>query len=465
MYAPPAADGPNRQTDLRHRARQVHLVVEDAPGVAPPGKHVELIGDARARRVDQVDQRHGQPPRRLLDAHDLLDGARAPRARLYRRVVGHHRHRATVNLAQPRHHAVGRQLGRRVVGEQPVLDKIVDVVEEQLEPLAHEQLALLRVFFVVLLGAALRDLLDERRQIFRDMWHAPVVSAGKHSVKAGVERGHGAPRPCSSWIWRRFRSRTRTGPAADDLAVYQQALGDFTRSDRAVTEATVSERCRAAGLNSSQVARDTLANYVDRNRVAPKLSTQLRSRLFFNVMNRRAERRRCTSPPSGGAATTTRPGSSSTPATSAQRPTTACSTAEWASFFPTAVGNPAAPVPLMLCWRCFLTCRWRRCNSVSQRGRSRRLRAGAGRLVENSTTRKAFGGGVAGPMTSSSGLDGVLPSRIDLRDDSAEFWTTWRLYVTHNLVPSLPPPRAQASRVIASTSRLSWKQDRAAVES
>ena len=103
---------PEQQANLRHGARQPHLVVEDAPRVPPPGKHVDLVGDARARRVDQIEQRDAQPPRRLLDAHDLLDGARAPRPGLDRRVVGHDRDRAPVHAADARDDAVGRQIAR-----------------------------------------------------------------------------------------------------------------------------------------------------------------------------------------------------------------------------------------------------------------------------------------------------------------------------------------------------------------
>ena len=118
--------------------------MEDAPGVAPAGEHVDLIGDARAGRVDQIEERHAEPARRLLDAHDLLDGARAPRAGLDRRVVGHDGDGAAVDLAEAGDDAVGGQVGRAVVGEQAVLDEVARVVvEEQAQALAREQLALL----------------------------------------------------------------------------------------------------------------------------------------------------------------------------------------------------------------------------------------------------------------------------------------------------------------------------------
>ena len=37
------------QAHLRHLPAHLHLVVEDAPGAAPPGEHLDLVGDARAR--------------------------------------------------------------------------------------------------------------------------------------------------------------------------------------------------------------------------------------------------------------------------------------------------------------------------------------------------------------------------------------------------------------------------------
>ena len=41
---------PEEQAHLRHLPAHLHLVVEDAPRAAPPGEHLDLVGDARARR-------------------------------------------------------------------------------------------------------------------------------------------------------------------------------------------------------------------------------------------------------------------------------------------------------------------------------------------------------------------------------------------------------------------------------
>ena len=48
------------QADLRDLPAQLHLVVEDATRAAPAGEHLDLIGDARAGRVDQVEERHAE---------------------------------------------------------------------------------------------------------------------------------------------------------------------------------------------------------------------------------------------------------------------------------------------------------------------------------------------------------------------------------------------------------------------
>ena len=72
---------PKQQTQLRNAPAQADLIEEDAPGAAAPGKHLDLVGDARAGRVDQVQERAEQALRGLLNAQDFLDRALAPRAR------------------------------------------------------------------------------------------------------------------------------------------------------------------------------------------------------------------------------------------------------------------------------------------------------------------------------------------------------------------------------------------------
>ena len=97
--------------DLRHLARQRDLVVEDAPGAAAAGEQRDLVGDARPGGVDEPEDRQLLGERPLGDADDLLDGARAPRAGLDRRVVRDDERGTSVDQALAGDHAVGRQPG------------------------------------------------------------------------------------------------------------------------------------------------------------------------------------------------------------------------------------------------------------------------------------------------------------------------------------------------------------------
>ena len=75
--------------------------------------------------VDQVDHRHEVLERLLLDADDLLDRLRPPRAGLHGRVVGHQRDRAAADRRHAGDHAVGAEAVLLPVGEQRVLDERV----------------------------------------------------------------------------------------------------------------------------------------------------------------------------------------------------------------------------------------------------------------------------------------------------------------------------------------------------
>jgi hypothetical protein len=127
--------------DLRHLAAELHLVAEDAAGTTPPGEQLHLVGDARAGGVDEPEDGQLVPQRVLGDTHDLLHGARTPRAGLHRGVVGHHQRGAAVHPALAGDHAVGGQVGGQRVGQQAVLHERAGV-EQQRQPVAHEQLAL-----------------------------------------------------------------------------------------------------------------------------------------------------------------------------------------------------------------------------------------------------------------------------------------------------------------------------------
>jgi len=143
------------------------LIVKVVSGVAAPGEHVDLIGDARPRRIDQVHERNAQAPGALLDADDLLDRAGPPRAGLHRRIVRHDGDRQAMHAADAGDHAVGGQVCRGGVGEQAILDEVpARVVAQEGDSLSTEQLARRRVGLVVLRHSTLARLLRQGFHLF-----------------------------------------------------------------------------------------------------------------------------------------------------------------------------------------------------------------------------------------------------------------------------------------------------------
>jgi len=49
---------PQPDTVQWHHPGELHLVVEDAAGVEAAGEDLDLLRDATARRIDQVEQRN-----------------------------------------------------------------------------------------------------------------------------------------------------------------------------------------------------------------------------------------------------------------------------------------------------------------------------------------------------------------------------------------------------------------------
>src|SRR4029453_783068 len=96
------------------------------------------------------------PGRLFLDAHDLLDRLLAPRAGLDRVVVGHDADGTASDRADAGDNAVGGRVGLDIAGEQPVLLELGAGIEEELEPVAHEELAL-GPKLVAVAGVALLD--------------------------------------------------------------------------------------------------------------------------------------------------------------------------------------------------------------------------------------------------------------------------------------------------------------------
>ncbi len=145
MYAPPAAEGPNRQHACGTLPDRRTWLAKMRPAPRRPGNSCDLVSDASTRGVDEPEDRQLVGERPLGEPDDLLDGARAPRPGLHRRVVRHHAHRPAVDRADARDDAIrGQVVGRRErVREQAVLDERT-LVEQQVEPVADEQLVLRR---------------------------------------------------------------------------------------------------------------------------------------------------------------------------------------------------------------------------------------------------------------------------------------------------------------------------------
>jgi len=147
--------GPEQAADLRDVSGRLNLVVEDLSGPSPAREEVHLVGNAGTGGVDEIEDGVGVLAGELDDADDLLDRSSAPRTCLDRRVVGHDRDRATVDAAHPGDDSVGREITAQGIDQEPVLGEAVHRVEQQREPLAHEQLVLLRQPRMVLLGPPL----------------------------------------------------------------------------------------------------------------------------------------------------------------------------------------------------------------------------------------------------------------------------------------------------------------------
>ena len=180
---PTRGGGSEEQADLRHHARELDLVVEDAASVPAAGEHVDLVGDARAGRVDEIEQRDSQPGRGLLYAHDLLHRPRAPAARLHGGVVGHHGDLAALDGAEARDHAVGRKLFGEHVGEQPVFEERI-LVEQQVESLARGQLVLLAELGQIASSALERLGAQLLRALGPRQTYLPLNSGSRFSKKA-----------------------------------------------------------------------------------------------------------------------------------------------------------------------------------------------------------------------------------------------------------------------------------------
>ena len=93
MYAPPAADGPNRQHTCGTLPDRRTWLAKMRPAPLRPGN--SSTWSVMRAPAESTRYTTGQLvlERVLGEPHDLLDRARAPRSRLHRRVVRHHAHR------------------------------------------------------------------------------------------------------------------------------------------------------------------------------------------------------------------------------------------------------------------------------------------------------------------------------------------------------------------------------------
>ena len=110
MYAPPAADGPNRQHTCGTRPDSRTWLAKMRPAPRRPGN--SSTWSVMRAPAESTSQTTGSlvAQRGLGEPHDLLDGARAPRPGLHRRVVGHDADRAPVDPADAGDDAVGGQV-------------------------------------------------------------------------------------------------------------------------------------------------------------------------------------------------------------------------------------------------------------------------------------------------------------------------------------------------------------------
>ena len=115
--------GPNRQQICGTLPDSATWLWKMRPAPRRPG-NISTWSVIRApARVDEPEDRQLLAQRHLGGPHDLLDGARAPRAGLDGRVVGDDDRRPAVDGAAPGDHAVGRQPGGQRVGVAAVLDE------------------------------------------------------------------------------------------------------------------------------------------------------------------------------------------------------------------------------------------------------------------------------------------------------------------------------------------------------
>ena len=163
-------DGDLRNALRRHR----RLVVEDPAEVIAIGKHVDLVRQVRAARIDEIDARQVVLAGDLLRPQVLLDGQRVVRAALDRRVVADDHAFAAADAADAGDDAGGgdRSVVHAVRGQLRELEKRRAGIEQRADALARQQLAA-------------RDVLRATRLRRRPARRAPTSA-----LQVGDERRH-----------------------------------------------------------------------------------------------------------------------------------------------------------------------------------------------------------------------------------------------------------------------------------
>ncbi len=137
----PGRARPEQAADLRHLARQRHLVGEDPARTPTAREEVHLIGDPGPGRVDEPEDRQLVAQRHLGHPDDLLHRPGPPGTGLDRRVVGHHERGPAVHQTTTGDDAIGGQTGGLSVGQSRVLHETA-LVEEFGDSVADVELAL-----------------------------------------------------------------------------------------------------------------------------------------------------------------------------------------------------------------------------------------------------------------------------------------------------------------------------------
>ena len=189
-YAPPAVHDPITTAIWGILlGRHPRLVEEDAAEVLAIGKHLRLHRQERATRVDQIHAGQTILDCDLLRSQMLLHRDRVVGAALDRRVVGDDQHLATRHPADAGYHA-GR--GRFVVvhlerRQRRKLEKRRSLVEQQVDPFADRQLALLAMTLEIPRPAALPRGGHAVAQLIDQQLHPLAV--GDEGVVSGVDAG------------------------------------------------------------------------------------------------------------------------------------------------------------------------------------------------------------------------------------------------------------------------------------